>query len=364
MSKITKYILAHGWTEWVARVVIGVVFIFSSAVKAIDPYGTVLKMDEYFVAMGLEWLSGAGVVLAVGLIALEMLLGVALLLRAWPRLMAWAAVVFNGFYLLLTLWVAVADPVAECGCFGDVVILSNWQTFGKNVVLTLLTLPILWRRKESSGRAWSTVATLVLTALTLAFAIYSLIKLPVVEKFPFGVGVNLPEAIEEDLVGAADQSVVVCRNLQTGQMTEFASDDSTWWNEQEWEFVELKTTKTQAKVRASEFVLHSGGYNLTPQLMLVPMCRLLCAERLDRLSLEEQRKMRMIAKDCLSRGNRVVVVTSSPLIEAQTMFPELEFCNMDPVVLRALLRAPAGMVSVSKGTIIHKASLWALGVEE
>jgi uncharacterized membrane protein YphA (DoxX/SURF4 family) len=91
MSKITKYILEHGWMGLVARIVIGAVFIFSSAVKAVDPYGTVLKMDEYFVAMGMEWLSGARIVLAVAMIAFEMLLGVALLVKAWPRVTAWAA---------------------------------------------------------------------------------------------------------------------------------------------------------------------------------------------------------------------------------------------------------------------------------
>lgn len=364
MSKITKYILAHGWTGWMARILVGVVFIFSSAVKALDPYGTVLKMEEYFVAMGMEWLSWLSVALAVVLIVFEMFLGVALMVKAWPRVVTWVATLFSGFYLLLTLWVAVADPVAECGCFGDVVILSNWQTFGKNVALMLLVLVLLGRRRVDEARRWSGVATMVATALTLAFTLYSLIMLPVVEKFPFGEGVNLTKAIEEDLVDVADESVVICRSLQTGERVEFLPEDPTWWDEQLWEFVELRSSRGSVKVHASEFVLHAGGLNITPQILQTPMCRLLCAERLDRLSLEEQRKMRALAVDCISRGNRVVVVTASPLMEAQQMFPGVEFCNMDPVVMRALLRAPSGMVTISRGVILHKASLWALDVKE
>lgn len=362
IKKIRDYVVGHRWTESLARLLMGVVFIFSSAVKAVDPYGTVLKMEEYFVAMGVEWLSSLSLVLAVAVIAVEMLLGVALVLRAMPRVTAWVALVFNGFYLLLTFWSAVADPVAECGCFGDVLVLSNWQTFGKNVVLMLLALVVFVCRKEGEGRRSSAVVSLVAFGATVAFAIYSLICLPVVEKFPFGEGVNIPQAIEADLVSVADRSSVVCRNVNSGQLEEFDPEDPTWWDESVWEFVELKTPKSEVKVRANEFILQSGDYNLTPQLMGLNMCRLLCVERMDRLNLQQITKLRAIAADCASRGDRVVVVTSSPLIDAQTLFPGLEFCNMDNVVLRALLRAPAGMVSISKGTIIHKASLWAIQI--
>lgn len=362
IRKIKEYVATRCWPELVARVIMGLVFLFSAGVKAVDPYGMVLKMEEYFVAMGLEglWvLSGA---LTVAVVALEMALGVALLLSAMPRATAWVALVFNGFYLMLTLWTAIANPVAECGCFGDVLVLTNWQTFGKNVVLGLLALVIFARRRVGESRRWSSVASLVALVATAAFAIYSLICLPVVEKFPFGEGVNIPQAIEEDLLLSAEESQVVCRSVATGEVRCFSVDDQEWWNEDVWEFVELDTPKEEVKVRASEFVLYSGGFNLTPQLMMANMCRLLCVERVERLSLADITKLRAIADDCLSRGDRVVVVTSSPLIDAQTVLPNLECCNLDAVVLRALLRAPAGMVSLSDGTIIHKASLEAIKI--
>ena len=363
MSNIKRYIVAHGWMEMAARTVLGGVFVLSAAVKVLDPYGTVLKMEEYFTAMGLEWLSGASVVLTVGLLAVEMLLGVALVLRAAPRQTAWAALTMNGLYLLLTLWVAVANPVADCGCFGDWLVLSNWQTFGKNVILTLLAVVVFLYRGEREGCRWGLMGALVAFGATVAFAIYSLIMLPVVEKFPFGEGVNIPEAVEKDLVASAEQSYVICRNMHSGELVSFEADDERWWQEGCWEFVELKSPTSELRVRPSEFVLHAGDYNLTPQVMQARMCRLLCVERLDRLSLKEIVKLRAIAADCLLRGDRVVVVTASPLIEAQTLFPGVEFCNLDPVVLRALLRAPAGMVSISCGTILHKGSLWGIRID-
>lgn len=354
---IVGFLERNSWLDTLARIVVGVVFIFSSVVKAVDPYGTVLKMDEYFVALGVEWLSGVGTVLAVGLITLEMIVGVMLLLRALPRTMAWVALVFNGFYLLLTFWIALTDPVAECGCFGDVLVLSNWQTFGKNVVLTLLSAVIFLSRGRCRACRWGAVISAGVGTATLAFTIYSLIALPVVERFPFGVGVNLPEAIEEDLISAADETFVVCRNVETDELRRFGVNDEEWWDETKWEFVSTDAPKEKLEVRVSEFRLWAGDVDITLQVLDAPVCHLLLVEDTKSLCAREREKMWNIATGCMASGGRTIIVTASPLIEVQEMFPGVEFANMDPVVMRALLRAPAGAVMLTKGTVAYKASL-------
>lgn len=354
---IKGYIQNHSWTGLVARLLVGAVFVFSSAVKAIDPYGTVLKMDEYFVAMGVEWLSGAATVLAVGLIVVEMLLGVMLLLGALPRLTSVVTLIFNGFYLLLTLWIAAENPVADCGCFGDVVVLTNGQTMGKNMILTLLAVVIFLRRKEERGALWRSCVSWGVGAATLGFTIYSLILLPVVERFPFGVGVNLPQAIEQELIASANDTYVICRDLATGKQHRFGVNDQEWWDESRWEFVRVEAPKEELKVRVSEFVISAGKRNLTEEVLSMDVCHLLCAERVERLSQKEIKKLRRIADECRATGARVFIVSSSPLHRVQEMFPGVEFANMDPVVMRALLRAPAGAVMLHKGTIAYKSSL-------
>lgn len=347
----------NGWIDTLARVVVGVVFVFSSLVKAFDPYGTILKMDEYFVAMGLEWLSGVGSVLAVGLIVVEMVVGVMLMLRALPKIMAYVALIFNGFYLLLTLWIAVKNPVADCGCFGDVLVLSNWQTFGKNVILVLLSLVIFRYRNHTKGSCWAGYVSLGVGAGTLAFVIYSLIMLPVVEKFPFGEGVNLPQAIEQELISEAEQTFVICRSLETGKEHRFGVNDQEWWDATRWEYVRTDAPKSELKVRVSEFRIWAGVHDITLDVFDAKRCHLLLVEKIERLNDKEIAKIQRLAADSGATGDRVILVTASPLHLAQNTFPTVEFGNMDPVVMRALLRAPAGVVTLERGTIVYKASL-------
>lgn len=350
-----------GWMAAVARLVVGAVFVFSAVAKAIDPYGTVLKIGEYFHAMGLEWALGAATPLAVTLIGVEALVGAALLVGATPRLTARVAVVFTSLFALFTLWVAIANPVAECGCFGDIVHLTNWQTFAKNVVLTALAIVALRGGKDQRGRRWSAVVALLVACGVVLFALYSLVMLPVVERFPFGEGVNIAEEMAAEHEREAEQTFVVCRNVASGEERRFDVNDSEWWNEEVWEFVRAESpAKDDISVGIGDFRLTVGNFEITNQILSMPICRLLCVERVENLSPEELTKLRRIGLDCVRMGDRVVVVTSSSLRRTESLFPGLEFCNMDAVALRALLRAPAGVVTLQGGEVKQKVSLAAL----
>ena len=175
----------------VLRVAVGVVFVFSGVVKGVDPYGTVLKIGEYLHALGIEWLGPLAGAMSVALVSVEVALGVALVVGAWPRVVGGVVVAFNLFYTVLTLWLAVANPISDCGCFGDAVVLTNWQTFWKNVAL-LTASAVAWAVvRNDRGKRWSGVVSVVALVATAAFALYGLLWLPVVEKFPFGEGVDL-----------------------------------------------------------------------------------------------------------------------------------------------------------------------------
>lgn len=354
----TKHI---GWLATVARIVLGAVFVFSAVAKSIDPYGTVLKIGEYFHAMGLQWAEWATTPLAITLIGLEMLVGAALMVGATPRLTARVAVALTSLFTLFTLWVAIYNPVAECGCFGDIVHLTNWQTFAKNVVLTALAIVALRDSKEQRGRLWSAVVALLVACGVVLFALYSLVMLPVVERFPFGEGVNIAEQMAAEREREAEQTFVVCRNISSGEEREFDVNDSEWWNEEVWEYVRTESpAKDDISVGIGDFRLVVGNFEITNQILSMPVCRLLCVERVESLSPEELTKLRRIGLDCVRMGDRVVVVTASSLRRTESLFPGLEFCNMDAVALRALLRAPAGVVTLQGGVVAQKVSLAAL----
>lgn len=355
---VKKLIAKYRPIGLVARLLVGAVFVFSAVVKGLDPYGTVLKIGEYLQAMGLSWAEGIATPLAVGLVAVEMLIGSALILGAAKRVAMRVAVVVCGLFTLFTLWVAIANPVVECGCFGDVIKLSNTQTFIKNVVLTLLAVVAMWGCEGEKSKVRSGVATLVATCGIIALSGYSLLWLPIVERFPFGVGVNINNALAEQEAEEMAHTFVVCRSLSSGEERWFGINDSEWWNEQEWEFVRIDSpAQDDVRVGIGDFRLTMGTLDLTESLLAMPTCRLLCAERIESLSPEEIAKFRRIAYECSTKGDRVVVVTASSPTKTAAIFEGLEFCNMDATALRALLRAKAGVVTLKNGTIAQKLNL-------
>lgn len=361
---IKRYIEKHRWVWVVARLLVGATYLFSSLSKAVEPYGTVLKVEEYLHAMGLGAMVDVSTIVAVTLIGFEMLLGAALVLGALPRVAARVAVVVGALFSLFTLWVAVAEPVAECGCFGDVVMLTNWQTFGKNVVLLALSLVALWGAdNKTKGCGVRVIGAVGAMILAVAFCIWGLVMLPVVDRFPFGEGVNISEAIATDFATDDGATYVVCKSVATGEERRFSPDDSEWWNEELWEFVRTEAPDEGVSVRARDFRVVVDDLDLTLQLLSMPICRLLVVEDVERISEREKDKLYEIARRCISLGNRVVVVTASSLTKATKAFPTIEVCNMDAVTLRALLRAPCGVVTLREGTVIHKATIGAVQVE-
>ena len=135
---------AAKWVTVFMRVAVGAVFIFSGFSKAIDPWGTLYKFDDYLAALSISVWPNLELVGVFGLCAIEFLTGVFLMFGCFRRSISIVAAIIMAILLPLTLWIAINNPVADCGCFGDVFVLSNWATFWKNVVI-------------SAGVAWLTV---------------------------------------------------------------------------------------------------------------------------------------------------------------------------------------------------------------
>ncbi len=132
----------------IARILLGITFVFSGFVKGIDPWGSAYKFIDYFNAMGLDGLAVTafplGMLLALG----EFLIGVGLLFAILPKLSSWGALLFMAFFTPLTLWIALKNPVSDCGCFGDALVLSNWATFYKNIVFIILAVFVFVNRRK------------------------------------------------------------------------------------------------------------------------------------------------------------------------------------------------------------------------
>jgi len=347
------------------RVAVGLLFLFSGATKIIDPYGTALKIGEYLTAFGLGAADFMSSTASIVLVVIETALGITLVFNAFPRLSSLAAMLFMCVYTPLTLWLAIANPIADCGCFGDVVILSNWQTFYKNLIILLFVVPawLFYRNRPlfEFSRRNVTIAVLAVAA-TLGFALRNLWFLPVIDTTPFKTGTNLREAAARQPAHTAVK--MRFRNKVSGLEREFYSDDPAWWDESVWEYVETVTPSGNAervKVTARDFAIYGSEGDATDMILSSKgEWVLLCAQDLGSLGPKEMKALAKEASEALGRGARVAVITSSPLGGADSTTLNgltLPLYNMDITALQVLLRAKAGAVAINDGTIVSKQSI-------
>ena len=356
----------------ISRSLLGVVFIFSGAVKAIDPLGTVYKIEDYLKAFGgfFTDLLPMAEVAAWGLIVLELLLGVCMLLNVRTQWTAWIALLFYCVMTPLTLYIALTNPVSDCGCFGDAVVLTNWQTFWKNVVLILLSiLLVAWRK--SVHQLWSNWMELLLAALTVAitlvFMAWTKHHLPVKDFRPYKIGNHLPTLMEypEDAEPDVYEYAFVYEKdgvEQTFTLDNYPKGDSTWTFVRQ----ESKLIKKGYEPPIHDFeILNAYGEDLTWDVLesedpvtLIIMYDLTKADKK-----QMDKVMRLLGDE--AKGERLeagYILTGSGTDEIMAFsleYPTLSecICTCDPVTLKTIVRANPGVIVLQNGVVIDKYNL-------
>ena len=216
-----------------SRFLLGIVFIVSGLTKIIDPVGFGFVISEYFNALWLPFLTPLSVLTGVLASAFEFVLGVALVLRIQMRLSSLFVMLFMVFFTFFTLWIAIYNPVQHCGCFGDAIILSNTETFLKNLVFTPFAVLLFLQRKKFPPislniREWSTIVLFGIASLLLAFHCYR--HLPLIDFTGFKVGNHIPEAmtVPEEQMPKYETTFTYQKGLETKQFSISDLPDSTW----------------------------------------------------------------------------------------------------------------------------------------
>lgn len=358
----------------ISRILLGLVFIFSGVVKAIDPLGTVYKIEDYLKAFGgffTELLPMAEVA-AWALIILELLLGVCMVLNIRTQWTAWVSLLFYLVMTPLTLYIALTNPVSDCGCFGDAVVLTNWQTFWKNVVLIILAIILVACRKHTC-QLWSNWMELVLTVLTIvvavAFMTWTRLHLPLKDFRPYKVGNHLPTLMEypEDAEpDVYEYSFVYEKDgvEQTFTLENYPKGDSTWT------FVRSnsKLIKKGYEPPIHDFeIINAEGEDLTWDILeseepvtLVVMYDLKKADKKQMAKVETLLGDEAMRQEGDEAG--VYILTGSgtdDIINFCLEYPALSdyICTCDPVTLKTIVRANPGAIVVQNGTVMDKYNL-------
>ena len=349
----------------VCRFVLAATFIFSGYVKAIDPLGTLYKLKDYAAAMSLngllpDWVL-VGVAIALG--ALEFALGVFMLFAVRRHVVSRITLAFMTAMTVLTLWIFVADPVKDCGCFGDALKLTNGETLLKNIVLIACAALVAWRpvdmaRFISRSNQWIvryyTVAYIVITS------IYCLYTLPIFDFRPYHVGMNIKQGMEipEGAEQPEFESTFLLR--KNGETREFTLDnypDSTW------EYVDTRTVQTKKGYEPPihDFALTScdTGEDITEQVLTKKgYTFLLVSPRLAVADDSNFGDIDQIYEYADENGADFYCVTASANDEIERWRDltgaEYQFCNADETTLKTMIRSNPGLMLLKDGTIIGK----------
>ena len=349
----------------VCRFVLAATFIFSGYVKAIDPLGTLYKLKDYAAAMSLNGLlpdwALVGVAIALG--ALEFALGVFMLFAVRRHVVSRITLAFMTAMTVLTLWIFVADPVKDCGCFGDALKLTNGETLLKNIVLIACAALVAWRpvdmaRFISRSNQWIvryyTVAYIVITS------VYCLYTLPIFDFRPYHVGMNIKQGME--IPEGAEQPEFESTFLlkKNGETREFTLDnypDSTW------EYVDTRTVQTKKGYEPPihDFALTScdTGEDITEQVLTKKgYTFLLVSPRLAVADDSNFGDIDQIYEYAEENGADFYCVTASANDEIERWRDltgaEYQFCNADETTLKTMIRSNPGLMLLKDGTIIGK----------
>ncbi|WP_302555156.1 BT_3928 family protein [Leyella stercorea] len=349
----------------VCRFVLAATFIFSGYVKAIDPLGTLYKLKDYAAAMSLNGLlpdwALVGVAIALG--ALEFALGVFMLFAVRRHVVSRITLAFMAAMTVLTLWIFVADPVKDCGCFGDALKLTNGETLLKNIVLVACAALVAWRpvdmaRFISRSNQWIvryyTVAYIVITS------VYCLYTLPIFDFRPYHVGMNIKQGMEipEGAEQPEFESTFLLR--KNGETREFTLDnypDSTW------EYVDTRTVQTKKGYEPPihDFALTScdTGEDITEQVLTKKgYTFLLVSPRLAVADDSNFGDIDQIYEYAEENGADFYCVTASANDEIERWRDltgaEYQFCNADETTLKTMIRSNPGLMLLKDGTIIGK----------
>ena len=347
------------------RIIVAVTFIFSGFVKAIDPIGTQYKLQDYLGAIGMAGILPNWTLLAVAvfLAAIEFCIGIFLLFAIQRRLISKLTVAFMAFMTMVTVWIVVADPVKDCGCFGDALHLTNTETLIKNIVLLVCSLAIMYRplamfRFVSKSNQW------IVTNYTIVFILVSsglsLYYLPIFDFRPYHIGVNIPRGMEIPKGAKLPQFKTTFIMEKNGKRKEFTLDN---YPDASWKFIDSKTVQTsegyippihdfsitdnKTGLDLTNSVLSHKGYTF---LLIAPHLETADDSNfgdIDRLY--EYAQSYDIPFYCLTASTTKAIKRWIDLTGA-----EYPFCITDEAVLKTIIRSNPGLLLLKDGTIINK----------
>ena len=343
-----------------ARILAGLLFIFSGFVKGIDPMGTAFKLGDYFTAFNMGFLDNLALPLSILLCLVEFVTGMMLLTGALVKPASWMAALFMALFTPLTLILAIFNPVSDCGCFGDAIILTNWQTFFKNVIITLLVVFVFIRRDDATGVMPVKAGlnfTIAYVFFFLLFMRMNLTYLPPIDFRPYKVGTNIAEAMAIPEDAEPDKYDIRFIYEKDGVQQEFTLNDYPA-NDTTWKFIDQKSVLISRGYvpPIHDFTLiNREGVDMTEHITRYEGdIVLMVARRLEKSDRDGLMKGYNAGMELQKQGKEFYIVTATAPSEAEPLVTGFNALFADEITLKTVIRSDPGFVLLHNGTIAAK----------
>lgn len=354
----------------ISRWFVGIVFLFSSFSKGVDPMGTSYKIQEYMTAwsigsLSFEWALPLATFLSISMIALEFLTGMLLITNCCRKLSAWVLMLLMTFFTVTTLIDAITNKVTDCGCFGDMIKLTNWETFWKNVVLMIFTVCIFICRNMPKKKKTFERDILVFVfsiAIIVAFQLYNIANEPILDFRSWKIGNRMMPEEKGEV-----KSYLIYKNKQTGEQQEITSEqlmeyyqDINWQNT--WEFVDSKIVDPN-EIYADGFSMMSvDGVDYAKEIISSeePIF-IITIHHLDKVGKKGINKIQHVYNYVKDKGiNTMLLVSISYTPEEVEAFIEanipdgIEYYYADEKAIETMLRSNPGFILLKESVVLGK----------
>lgn len=337
----------------ISRFIVGIIFIISGFVKAVDPIGFGYKLEEYFApdVFNIGFLHDLALPQATFFSIFEIILGVFLLLGIFRKFTTWSLLILIIFFTFLTFYSAYFNKVTDCGCFGDAMKLTPWQSFWKDIFLLILIIIIFFGQKYIkpfiSNMKVNYGISVVALLICVWIAFTGIKYLPIIDFRAYAIGKNLPEGMQ----GIPDEVeyTYILKDKKTGEEKEFKEFPENY--EVDYEYLDSKTNILKKGVEApvKDFVLDCDGEDKTEFYLNEPKVVLFIAPFAEKVSAEETIHLNKLYKELTSQNVEVAALSNADLENVE--FP---YCLVDQIALKTIIRNNPGIIVLEEGTVVGK----------
>jgi uncharacterized membrane protein YphA (DoxX/SURF4 family) len=344
------------------RLLVGATFIFSGTMKAIDPVGGAIKIGEYLTAFGLNHFTWMENILSFNLASIEFTLGICLLLAVYRKLITLCVLLMMCFMTPLTLYLAIFNPVSDCGCFGDAIIISNWTTFFKNIPLLVSSIiTYIYHKRLTTFYSYRAYWFVVLFAyfFCIAFCYQNYTHLPIKNFRPYKVGYNIPMLMEIPEDAPQDEYLFIYE--KDGAKKEFKLEEAPF-EDDSWNYVDKKLIKEGFIPVISSFELYNKNEdNIADMILSQPrLTFFLIIATINEAGDANIDKINNIYDFAVEAETKFpfygITASSEEDIEEwkKNTGADYPFLTADDVLLKTMIRSNPGLIVIKNGTILAK----------